>query len=69
MNFNQCIRSLPAQPRARPVFWSRLPHRGCLRPRLEQCEDRTLLANFTESSVNDLINITDTNTAVLTNHL
>jgi hypothetical protein len=58
---------LPAQPRARPVFWSRLPDRGCLRPRLEQFEDWTLLANYTASSVKDLINDTNANTTVLTN--
>jgi hypothetical protein len=44
------------QPRPCRVSRPRPPGRGRLRPRLEQCEDRALLASYTAASASDLIN-------------
>jgi hypothetical protein len=71
MRWHHRFRNGLTQPRTGRI--SRPPSRGRLRPRLEQFEDRTLLASYTAASVSDLINDIDaankhggTNTIVLT---
>ena len=56
MRWHHWFRDTLGQPQARRVSRPRPPGRGRLRPRLEQCEDRTLLASYTAASVSDLIN-------------
>src|SRR6516164_8671425 len=61
MRWHHWFRNGLTKPRPCRVSRPRPPGRGRLRPRLEQCEDRALLASYTAASASDLIN--DINTA------
>jgi hypothetical protein len=68
MLFHQWFRNGLTQPRTGRISRPRLPGRGRLRPRMEQCEDRTLLTSYMAGSVSDLIKyINAANTAGGTN--
>jgi hypothetical protein len=56
MRWHQRFRNELSQPRARRICRPWAPGRRHLRPRLEQFEDRTLLASYSAASVSDLIN-------------
>ena len=56
MRWHHWFRNGLTQPRKGRMSRPRPPGRGRLRPRLEQCEDRALLASYTAASVSDLIN-------------
>ena len=56
MRWHQWFRNDLGQSRPRRVSRPRPPGRGRVRPRLEQCEERALLASYTAASVSDLIN-------------
>jgi hypothetical protein len=55
MRLYECLRNGLSQPQTRRVPRPRRPSRRRSCPRVERCEDRTLLSNFTAASVSDLI--------------
>jgi hypothetical protein len=55
MRWHRWFRNEVGQSRPRRVSRERPPGRGRLRPRLEQFEDRTLLASYSAATVSDLI--------------
>jgi adhesin HecA-like repeat protein len=55
MRWHQWFRNELGQLWPRRLFRGRSPGRGRVRPRLEQVENRTLLASYTAASVKDLI--------------